>query len=109
MAPDVLRFINILYLGAFGILVILAIIRILARYVDYRRQGLEVPVLLYRDLFLFLGLGAPGLITLFLRSVGIQNVTEQWWYPWWVIISGLGFVGGAAYWVYYEYFKIDRE
>lgn len=107
MDPQVLNAINGAVVLVFVILVILAIVRIGARYIGYKRAGLEVPALLPRDFFLFVGLGVPFLGTLLFRFLEIRPI-DYAWYPLWVITSGIIGLAGTAYWVYVEYFKIEK-
>jgi len=107
MDLEILSLINTLSVLVFVILVCLAIFRIGLRYVEYKRQGLEVPALLPRDLFLFIGLGVPFLGVLLIRAAGIVP-SEAGWYPLWVLGSSIIGITGTAYWVYYEYFKIGK-
>lgn len=107
MDPQVLSAVSGMIVLIFVILVVLVIIRIGARYIEYKKEGLDVPILLYRDLLFFLGLGLPFLGILFFRYTGIVPA-DYWWYPVWVIGSGLTALLGTAYWVYVEYFKIER-
>jgi hypothetical protein len=107
MDPQILNIINLFSLVSFVLLLFLAIARISYRYVSYKREGEHVPALLKRDLFFLAGLSTPFLGVLIFRAFSIV-ASEQWWYPVWLIGSALFALTGTAYWVYYEYFKIEQ-
>ncbi len=107
MDPKILSLINSVVLLVFVILVVLAVLRLGLRYIEYKRLGLKVPALLPRDFFLFVGLGVPFLGVLVFRTFGIIP-SETWWYPIWILGSEAFGIAGVAYWVYYEYFKIGK-
>jgi len=107
MDPQILDALNVIILSIFVILVILGFSRMISRYIRYKRAGLSVPFLLKRDLLLFFGLGLPFLGGLIFRALNV-TVREEWWYPLWVLLSGAVGLFGVAYFVYIEYFKIER-
>lgn len=107
MDPKILSLINTLYVVAFVILVGLAIARIGTRYLAYRKEELPIPYLLKRDFVFFTGLSLPFASLLVFRFAGISPI-DQLWYPLWVIFSGGLALLGTAYWVYVEYFKIEK-
>jgi hypothetical protein len=100
--------INILIVFVFVVLVILAVVRIGYRYLEYKKYDLDVPDLLPRDFFLFLGLAIPFLGVLIFRATGIM-AREHWWYPFWSLGTGLMAIVGVAYWVWYEYIKVEKN
>ena len=108
MDPKLLDQINAAFLTTFVVLVVLAIFRIGKRAYDYRKAGLPIPALLPRDFFLFSGLGLPFLGTLIFRAFGITP-REESWYLLWILISGFVGIFGVAYWVWYEYFKVEKS
>ena len=100
--------INALFLVVFVVLVTLALVRIGTRYIEYKKEGLDVPALLPRDFFLFAGLALPFFGVLLFRALNITP-REEAWYPFWVIGSGTVGIFGVAYWVWYEYFKVEKR
>lgn len=100
--------INALFLIVFVILVSLALVRIATRYIAYKKEGLKIPALLPRDFFLFAGLALPFLGVLFFRALSLTPRGEDW-YPFWVMGSGIAGIFGVAYWVWFEYFKIEKK
>ena len=107
MDRHILDLINLLSLVTFLFLLILAIARIGYRYIKYKEEGIQVPRLLHRDGFFLTGLALPFLGALFFRAFGIVPL-DEWWYPLWIIASNSFALLGTAYWVYYEYFKIEQ-
>lgn len=107
MDPNLIAIINVAALLIFVFLLALAIGKIVYRYLSYKREGLEVPLLLKRDFFFLTGLAIPFLGVFLLRSFSVR-ATEEPWYPLWLIGSTLLALGGTAYWVYVEYFKIEQ-
>lgn len=107
MDPKIYEIVNIVSLLSFVVLVILALVRIIVRYVEYRRLGIKVPALLPRDFFLFAGLAVPFAGVLLFRALSIV-AREHWWAPIWFIGSNAFALFGVAYWVYYEYFKVEK-
>lgn len=107
MDPTLLSNINLAFLIIFVNLVLLGLFRISYRYYSYKKENLDVPKLLPRDFWMFMGLALPFAGILFFRTFGI-NASEEWWYPIWVIGSGLFAIFGVANWVYYEYFKLEK-
>jgi hypothetical protein len=81
--------------------------RIGYRFYQYKKEALPIPDLLVRDFLLFAGLGVPFLGSLILRFTNII-AREQVWYPAWIITTGIIAISGVAYFVYYEYFKIEK-
>lgn len=108
MDPQVLGLINYGYLFSFIILLALAIVRIGKRYIDYKRESQPIPLLLKRDFFFLSGLALPFLGVLVFRAFDIKAV-EQPWYPIWVIVSNTLAISGTLFWVYIEYFKIEKK
>lgn len=107
MDPKILDTLNVIILSIFVVLVILGFARMISRYIRYKKEGLKVPFLLKRDLLLFFGLGLPFLGSLIFRALNV-TVREEWWYPLWVLLSASVGLFGVAYFVYIEYFKIER-
>ena len=107
MDPQTLAAINLLYLTSFSVLLFLAVIRISKRYIDYKRLNIKAPLLLHRDGVFLTGLTIPVLGSLLFRVLGIAP-SEQVWYPFWAIGSGAFAVLGTLFWVWIEYFKIER-
>ena len=107
MDPQILSIVNVVYLLSFVVLLVLALSRMLKRGYDYTREGLPLGLILKRDIFFFAGLAVPFLGVLIFRAFGIV-ASEQWWYALWVIASGAFALSGTLFWVYVEYFKIDR-
>lgn len=105
--PSTLDAINGGYLFLFVFLVIIALLRIGARYISYRKEKKEVPLLLKRDLFFLSGLALPFMGVLFFRAFKI-DAREMWWYIIWILISGSFAIAALIYWVWIEYFKIDK-
>jgi len=108
MDPQILSLINLSYLISFVVLVVLAIVRIGARYISYKRQGLEIPLLLKRDFVFLTGLSLPFLGIFLFRATGVVPQQESWAAAW-VVVSGALALLGTAFWVYIEYFKVERE
>jgi len=108
MDPKLLEILNTGYLFTFVLLVILVFVRITFRYIEYKKAGLPIPALLPRDLFLFGGLAGPFVGILAFRALGI-NPREQDWYLVWILASNTFAISGVGYWVWYEYFKIEKE
>lgn len=104
---DMLELLNLLYFYTFVFFTVLGFVRIAVRAYEYRSQRLPLPALLPRDLGLFGGLALPFVGVLFFRAAGI-DVSEEWWYPVWVFISGGAAVLGVGWWVWYEYFRVER-
>jgi hypothetical protein len=107
MDPQTLDTINLVFLLAFVILVFLGVLRMAKRYFSYRKNNMSVPKLLIRDFLLFFGLGFPFLGGLIFRATNII-AREEGWYPVWVIVTGSMAIYGVAYFVWYEYFKIEK-
>lgn len=108
MDPQVLGLINLSYLISFVVLVGLAVARIGTRYVDYKRQGLEVPLLLKRDFIFLTGLSLPFVGIFLFRATGVIPQREPWAVTW-TLISGALALAATAIWVYIEYFKIEQK
>lgn len=108
MDPKLIDLINVGYVLVFVVLVVLALVRIAYRYGQYKREDLPVPALLPRDLFLFAGLAFPFIGVLIFRAFGISAREQDWYIPW-VLISNSLAVFGVGYWVYYEYFKVEKS
>lgn len=108
MDPKILNLINIIYVFSFVVLVILAIAKIGTRYIKYKKENLPVPLLLKRDFFFLTGLSLPFIALLIFRYFRIAP-SDELWYPAWIIISGGLALLGTAYWVYVEYFKIEKD
>lgn len=107
MDQQILSLINYGAVIVFVVLVLLGFFRILYRYFQYKRAGMKIPALLPRDLFLFGGLAVPFVGFLFFRAAGIIAV-QEWWYPIWLIFSDTFAILGTGYWVWYEFFGIER-
>lgn len=108
MDPKILNLINIAYLVSFVVLVGLAIVKISSRYFKYKREKLPIPLLLKRDFIFLTGLTLPFIGLLTFRFFGLAPSSEPW-YAVWVILSGGFALAGTAYWVYIEYFKVERD
>lgn len=107
MDPQLVQIINFGQLVIFVILALAAVIRIAFRIYEYKRDNLPLPALIKRDLGLFVGLALPFLGVIYFRVVSIVP-REETWYPAWAIGSGTAAILGVAYWVYYEYFKVEK-
>lgn len=107
MDPNILSLINLVYLVSFVSLVGLAIGRIVTRYFRYKRENLEIPLLLKRDFFFLTGLALPFLGIFVFRVTGVIPQNEPWAATW-VILSGALALAGTSLWVYIEYFKIEK-
>lgn len=108
MDPKILSLINTIYVVAFVTLVVLAVARIGTRYIGYKKAGLPVPYLLKRDFVFLTTLTFPFLSLLIFRFLSIAP-SQELWYPAWIIISGGLALIGTAYWVWVEYFKIEKN
>ena len=107
MDRQTLGLLNGTILISFVTLLSLALFRIGKRYIDYKKLGQSIPLLLKRDFFFLSGLTIPFLGVLIFRFFGIV-ISEQGWYPLWVIGSGGFGLFGTLFWVYVEYFKIEK-
>lgn len=107
MDRHLLDLINLFSLLTFLVLLILAIARIGYRYIKYKEEGITPPRLLHRDGLFLTGLAFPFLGALIFRVTGIMPI-DEWWYPLWIIGSNCFALFGTAYWVYYEYFRIEQ-
>lgn len=99
--------INGIYLVLFVFLVFAALIRMAGRFFRYTKEGQAIPLLLKRDFYFFAGLALPFAGVLFFRffHIDARNAT---WYPIWILGSGTFAISAVVYWVWLEYFKIER-
>src|SRR5260221_13191333 len=72
MGPNILAPINVILLLSFVVLITLAIGRISFRYLNYKKQKEEVPLLLKRDFFFLTGLATPFFGVLLFRAFQID-------------------------------------
>ena len=107
MDPQILSFINALYLLIFVTLMTLSVGRLGYRIFKYWRNNEKIPTLLKRDFLFTGGLTLPFLGFLFFRFLNVR-ILEEPWYPAWLIGSGGLAIFGTAVLVYYEYFKIEQ-
>ena len=101
---DFLRLFNLLALTIFVVLVILAFSRMFYRLAQFLRRGINVPILLRRDLFLF---GAFGLYfggILILSRLMNHNLASE---PLWQVPMTFIVLGAMAYWVWVE-FRLEK-
>lgn len=99
--------INALSFVIFTFFVILSTIRISLRLWNYKKENLKVPVLLPRDLGLFLSFGYILVSILAFRTFGITP-SEHAWYTAWVLSSDIVGILGVGQWAYFEFFVIDK-
>lgn len=78
------------------------------RLIRYWRNHEDPPALLWRDVVTRLTLALPFAGILLIRFFGLRPL-DEWWGPWWLIISGALAVIGVWHYLYYEVFVIERE
>ncbi len=101
---DLLALFNILSLVVFVGLGLLAVFRMVWRLGNFIFYKLPVPVILKRDVFLFLSwFGYFGTILLALLS-GWTNLSHE---PLWLVPRGIVVLSAMAYWVWVEYHLDD--
>lgn len=108
MDQTLLDRINAATLIVFLVLALGILGKISSRYLRYKREGLEIPILLPRDLFLWIGLVVPFLGVIIFRFTGAIT-RESAFYPYWVIGSDILGLAAVAYWAYVEFFKIEQD
>lgn len=94
-------------------LVVVAVISTGARYFRYRRRGMKPPLLLKRDVALFVGLAIPFVILAAVRVFPElrETVTDGEGRPhfWYLILTGLPPIGGLAVYCWFELAVIERD
>lgn len=105
---------NLIMLIAYVVGLLLAVVRIIGRRVRYLLAGESAPALLTRDLIFVGGLAFPFLAILTVRTLnsffpdmGLSAMLagNQTWY----IFTGLPAIIAVYYFVYFEYFRIERN
>ena len=97
---------NTLILGAFTAGLLLSVIALVKRFVDYGKEGVRPPLLAYRDLGLLAGLCLPFLLIFIFRAFGLTQIAVG--QIWWTLITGIPPVLGVAQFVWFEYFVIEK-
>jgi hypothetical protein len=99
--------VRLLYLAVFVGLLVAAFASVGGRYLDLRRSGQRVPMLLYRDMA-FLGLMCvPFVMILGARwlDVGPMLAGEMWW----VVATSTPAVGALVVWLLFESFVVGKR
>jgi hypothetical protein len=108
--PTQLRFILALaYLAVISAGLLIALLGIIWRYFQYSRARLTPPRLLERDLVMIIGLVMPILLISAARSLPISQTVNLSTNAMWIIVTSTPPVIGIWYWVYYEFFKIEKR
>lgn len=98
---------NVVILLLFTGLVIAGGVRTLIRYLEYKYVGRGVPSLLKRDVISRNGLAFSFAMILLARAADFgYQVREQ---IWWVLLTAIPAIFGAAVYAYYEFFVIDKR
>jgi O-antigen/teichoic acid export membrane protein len=101
---------SVIIFGVFLLLLVMGATSTLVRYIRYRREKIEPPVLLKRDVALLVGLALPFLLISAVRALGLTSVVtgEDGPQLWWLIATGPPGIIAIAVFVYYELFVIER-
>ena len=108
MDPQLVQAINFGFLVAYIALSVAALTRMIFRAGEYWYNNLPIPPILIRDILFFTGLAVPFLGVIYFRVADIVARNEPW-YAIWSIGSGGAAIIGVLYWVYYEYFKVEKK
>lgn len=101
-----LEIFNILSLIIFVGLGTLAAIRMVWRFKNFIQYGIPVPVLLKRDIILFITFCTYFGTALIALLIGAQGLSKE---PLWVIPRGVMVLLAMAYWVWVEYHLEDGK
>lgn len=99
---DVISAVNVFYFLTYLILATLVCGRLIWRVYLYRAAKEPIPLLLKRDVPLFVVLVSEFGLVMLGRAFGIHLQDNLLW----VVLSGGAAVGALGFWVYVEYFRI---
>lgn len=90
----------------FTSLLVAALIRLIVRIRNYRREGLPVPDIAKRDLWFLVGLGAPFVGLFIIRTFGLKYLGTNLL---WLVATTVLAVSGMFVWAYYEFRIIESD
>lgn len=76
------------------------------RFNDYFKEGIQPPLLAYRDLGLLAGLAFPFLLIFIIRAAGLTPMVAGT--IWWTLVTGIPPIVGVAQFLYFELFIIEK-
>lgn len=99
-AVTINEILNIFSLSAFSIISFMILLRIGYRTLLFRRAKVKLPVLLRRDLYLFLSISLYIISLLALRASGFTNLSSH---IEWILFSNTLLLGPFSYWAWVEW------
>jgi len=97
------RIVDQIYLLWFTVGVTLMAVKLWVRTQEYRKANWKIPLLLWRDIFLFTGLALPFLAIFIARAADVSVLRDQLL---WSIATGTPAVLGISFAVYVEFFRL---
>lgn len=97
---ELIEIINTFSLSTFSIISLLIVLRIGYRTWLYRKAETKIPILLKRDLYMFISMSLYISTLLILRVSGFTNLSSHLE---WIIFSNITLLGPFAFWAWVEW------